>query len=110
MGEPDWASVSVSHRAHARKAQEYHKTKRKELLTALYYELTYDAFQFFAMAYLMTQIRMKHDHWEGTVFLDFCNVATTVIDVAIVKGPAGAMAVFSDPTKTGELMLEEMQR
>lgn len=44
------------------------------------------------------------------MFVDFIDVATTVIDVVVLKGPAVISVDMCDPMKVGESIDEERRR
>jgi len=74
----------------------------------LYAELLFDLVQSAVIAWMMKEVQMKDKHFDLKLLADFLNIATTFVDVAMIKGPTAAAVTQCNPAEMKKALEGEL--
>jgi len=109
-GEAEDDEEATKHRtAQRRQAMDKHrKDSLRFFAQHLYAELLFDLVQSAVIAWMMKEVRMKDEHFELKLLSDFLNIATTFVDVAMIKGPTAAAVTQCNPAEMKKALEGEL--
>jgi len=77
------------------------KSDKRRRSQHIYAEILYDVIQAAVMAWVMSEVKLKDDHFPFKLFADFLNLATTCGDLFLLKGPQAFNMVLENAGAEG---------